>query len=183
MRSAAWDDETLDLLKRLWREGKTATVIAARLGGMSRSAVMGKIHRLRLGAAKAGKGTKSPKAKTKRRAKTRSEESSAAAEHPAPSRRRRGHQVADIAKEPCAAAGPGRKTLFELTNTCCRWPLGRQGGKGFFFCGAIEADLENGRPYCERHMRRAYIIAPAIVVKTQRRTAPGVWAPRDARRA
>jgi GcrA cell cycle regulator len=183
MRGAAWDDETLDLLKRLWREGKTATAIGARLGGMSRSAVMGKIHRLRLGAAKAGKGTKSPKAKAKRPLKAETEKSSTTAQHPTPLRRRRGHKITDTSEELRPTAGPGRKTLFELTNTCCRWPLGRQGGKGFFFCGAIEADLESGRPYCERHMRRAYIIAPAIVVKTQRRTAQGVWGPRDARRA
>jgi len=180
MRGAAWDDETLDLLKRLWREGKTATVIAARLGGMSRSAVMGKIHRLRLGAVKAGGPLK---AKTKRQAKARSEKSSAAAQHPTPLRRRRGHKITDTSEELRPTAGPGRKTLFELTNRCCRWPLARPGGKGFFFCGAIEADLESGRPYCERHMRRAYIIAPAIVVKTQRRTAQGVRAPREARRA
>jgi len=49
----AWTAERIDLLKKLWAEGETATVIAGRLGGLSRSAVLGKIFRLRLGAAAA----------------------------------------------------------------------------------------------------------------------------------
>ncbi len=162
MRGEAWDDETLTLLKRLWSEGKTRDAMPPRLGGMSRSAVMGKIFRLRLGAAR----QRAPKAK--RAAKAGNKKPSAATRHPAPSRRRRGRTKADTAKAPRAAAGSRRKTLLELTNTCCRWPLGRPGGKGFFFCGAADADLEGGRPYCDRHMRRAYIVAPAIAVKTQR---------------
>jgi len=49
------------------------------------------------------------------------------------------------------------KTLFELTNDSCRWPHGQPGTKAFHFCGAPGADLEGGRPYCERHARRAYV--------------------------
>ena len=44
-----WTTERIDLLKRLWSEGKTATAIAASLDGISRAAVLGKIFRLRLG--------------------------------------------------------------------------------------------------------------------------------------
>jgi len=164
MRGEAWDDETLALLKRLWSEGKTATAIAAALGGMSRSAVLGKIFRLRLGAAGGA-----PKAK--RAAKAGNKKPLAATRHPAPSRRRRGRTMTDPAKAPRAPAGSRRKTLLELTNTCCRWPLSRPGGKGFFFCGAADADIEGGKPYCDRHMRRAYIVAPPIAVKTRRLAA------------
>ena len=49
------------------------------------------------------------------------------------------------------------KTLFELTNESCRWPHGRPGTTAFHFCGVPGADLEGGRPYCERHARRAYV--------------------------
>ena len=49
------------------------------------------------------------------------------------------------------------KRLFELTNDSCRWPHGQPGTKAFHFCGAPGADLEGGRPYCERHARRAYV--------------------------
>jgi GcrA cell cycle regulator len=42
-----WADEKLSLLKKLWTEGKTAVAIAQRLG-VSKSAVLGKVFRLRL---------------------------------------------------------------------------------------------------------------------------------------
>ena len=50
----AWMDDDIDLLKRLWAAGETAETIAARLGGLTRSAVLGKIFRLRLGPAAGG---------------------------------------------------------------------------------------------------------------------------------
>ncbi len=47
-------------------------------------------------------------------------------------------------------------TLFELTNTSCRWPNGDPGKPGFFFCGVPEADCDHGRPYCAAHARIAF---------------------------
>ena len=45
----AWDDERVELLKRLWSEGHSASVCAQRIGGgISRSAVLGKVDRLGL---------------------------------------------------------------------------------------------------------------------------------------
>jgi hypothetical protein len=62
-----------------------------------------------------------------------------------------------------AAAKSRRKTLFDLTNECCRWPYGELGGKRFFFCGEAGADVARGIPYCPRHMARAYIVPPSLV--------------------
>ncbi len=43
-----WTDESIALLRKLWAEGVPASAIAAQLGGgISRSAVLGKINRLR----------------------------------------------------------------------------------------------------------------------------------------
>ena len=53
MSADPWTDERIDMLKQLWADGATANSIADRLGGVSRSAVLGKIFRLRLGAATA----------------------------------------------------------------------------------------------------------------------------------
>lgn len=53
------------------------------------------------------------------------------------------------------------KGLLELTNNCCRWPIGRRGQSEIFFCGVPEADLARGMPYCLRHARRGYVIPPA----------------------
>ena len=45
----SWTDERVELLKKLWGEGLSASQIAARLGqGITRNAVIGKVHRLNL---------------------------------------------------------------------------------------------------------------------------------------
>src|SRR4051812_31987684 len=50
-----WTDERVERLTKLWAEGLSASQIAAQLGGVSRNAVIGKVHRLNLpGRAKAG---------------------------------------------------------------------------------------------------------------------------------
>src|SRR5436189_310715 len=55
-----WTDERVELLKKLWADGLSASQIAAQLGGVSRNAVIGKVHRLNLpGRAKAGGTTAS----------------------------------------------------------------------------------------------------------------------------
>lgn len=72
----------------------------------------------------------------------------------APARRRRNCNDAALSGTPAAA--PRGKSLLELTSDSCRWPHGRPGSPRFYFCGAPGADLENGRPYCARHMRRAF---------------------------
>ena len=43
-----WTDERVELLRKLWSEGLSASQIAAQLGGVSRNAVIGKVHRLKL---------------------------------------------------------------------------------------------------------------------------------------
>ncbi len=144
MRGESWSRERVEMLRKLWSEGETAAVIADRLGVMSRSAVLGKIFRLRLPPADAG-------AKKQNSAVTGEPGESIVA----PARRRRSAARGRHAK-PLVAKATQHKTLLELTNTTCRWPHGRPGTERFFFCGAPEADLERGIPYCVRHMRRAY---------------------------
>lgn len=157
MRGQSWTVERVALLRKLWGEGETAVAIADCLGGMSRSAVLGKVFRLRLpvvdGAADA---KRKPAALTDQVDKAAS-----------PARRRR----SGVRKNRAQAAPTKttqRKTLLELTNNTCRWPHGRPGTEKFFFCGAPEADLEKGIPYCARHMRRAYpaFASPTTAVTT-----------------
>jgi len=146
MNGEPWLDEDIELVKRLWAAGETAQAIADRLGSFSRSAVLGKIFRLRLETAE------KPRAQAKRGGATLA-------------RRRTGK--ADPAPAKSARQG---KTLHELTNRCCRWPYKRPGTERYFFCGAEEADLEGGIPYCARHMKRAYLVPPPAVVQTQRKS-------------
>ncbi len=44
----SWTDDRVELLKTLWGEGKSASQIAKELGGVTRNAVIGKVHRLGL---------------------------------------------------------------------------------------------------------------------------------------
>src|SRR5438034_8785739 len=63
----SWTDERVEALKRLWSEGLSASHIAAELGGVTRNAVIGKVHRLGL----AGRA-KSPTSSAPRPRKQRS---------------------------------------------------------------------------------------------------------------
>jgi GcrA cell cycle regulator len=44
----SWTDERFETLKRMWSEGQSASAIAKELGGVTRNAVIGKVHRLGL---------------------------------------------------------------------------------------------------------------------------------------
>ena len=44
----SWTDDRVDLLKKMWTEGKSASQIAKELGSVTRNAVIGKVHRLGL---------------------------------------------------------------------------------------------------------------------------------------
>jgi GcrA cell cycle regulator len=154
MPGGSWSDEEIDLLKKLWAAGETAQAIAAKLGDMSRSAVLGKIFRLRLGPANAGK--------------KQDVQTAVAVNTSEPIKhRRRSFRFKKLSTANSERQG---KTLFELTNDCCRWPYRRPGTERYFFCGVAGADLEGGVPYCARHMKRAYLVPPPRVV--ERRLLP-----------
>ena len=44
----SWSDDRVELLKKMWGEGQSASQIAKELGGVTRNAVIGKVHRLGL---------------------------------------------------------------------------------------------------------------------------------------
>ena len=60
----SWTDERVETLKRMWSEGQSASAIAKELGGVTRNAVIGKVHRLGLSnrndEAEAGKPAAAP---------------------------------------------------------------------------------------------------------------------------
>jgi GcrA cell cycle regulator len=125
----SWADDKLLLLKKLWSERKTAAAIAQRLG-VSKSAVLGKVFRLRL---------------------TRPAPQPTAASPAILPPKARGAERQS--KRPAIKRG---KSLLQLTNESCRWPIGDPATKSFHFCGEPGADLEQGIPYCEQHRLRAY---------------------------
>ncbi len=51
----AWTDDRVETLKKMWGEGNSASQIAKELGGVTRNAVIGKVHRLGLSSRNQGK--------------------------------------------------------------------------------------------------------------------------------
>ena len=145
----SWTDERVELLKKLWADGLSASQIAAELGGITRNAVIGKVHRLGL----SGRA-KSPSSASPRPRKTRSSGHMMRVSRPA----MRGNTALaydyEEAVEPDLVEIPieQRKTLLQLTEKTCRWPVGDPGSTEFFFCGG-EA---NEQTYCTFHSRLAY---------------------------
>jgi GcrA cell cycle regulator len=152
----SWDDERVEALKKLWQEGLSASQIAGRLGGVTRNAVIGKVHRLGL----AGRATTS-RMKSHRPRRT-------VASAPKRVQKPRFGQVGNTALRALyqADAEPytppveelvipenERKYIQTLTESCCRWPIGDPQLPDFHFCGKSKV---TGLPYCEFHARRAF---------------------------
>jgi GcrA cell cycle regulator len=144
----SWTDERVELLKKLWADGLSASQIAAELGGITRNAVIGKVHRLGL----SGRA-KSPSSSAPRPRKARS------GGHMLRMPRSRGNTALAYEYEPepepelIEIPLAQRKTLLELNEKTCHWPVGDPGSAEFFFCGG---DTVNELPYCSYHARVAY---------------------------
>jgi GcrA cell cycle regulator len=148
----SWTEERVELLKKLWSDGLSASRIAAQLGGVTRNAVIGKVHRLRL----SGRG-KSPSAVASRTASSSS--------HMVRTSRAsiRGNTALAHVYDYDAEVTPKqieniipigqRCSLLELTEQNCHWPIGDPGSGDFVFCGGNSVP---GAPYCAYHRRIAY---------------------------
>jgi len=148
----SWTDERVEQLKKLWSDGLSASQIAAELGGITRNAVIGKVHRLGLsGRAKA------PSSSAPRQRKAR------APSHMFRSLRSvtRGNTALaftyDLEPEPEFVENViplgQRCSILELTEAKCHWPIGDPGQADFFFCGGKTV---GALPYCGCHARVAY---------------------------
>jgi len=149
-----WTDERVELLKKLWADGLSASQIAAELGGITRNAVIGKVHRLGL----SGRA-KSPSSSAPRPRKPRSPSHMMRVSRPSIRGNTALAHAYDYEPEPepepienIIPIGQ-RRTLLELTEATCRWPIGDPGSPDFFFCGG---NVTTGLPYCAYHSRVAY---------------------------
>lgn len=130
----SWTDERVALLKKMWGEGKTAAEIAKELGGVTRNAVIGKAHRLKLSnrLSPIQQNNKKPVAK-------------AVEEKQPPKRAANDMTAADMNIKGVA--------LGELKDKMCRWPIGDPKDDDFRFCGFSSVA---GLPYCGEHAKVAY---------------------------
>ena len=148
----SWTDERVELLKKLWQDGLSASQIAAELGGVTRNAVIGKVHRLGL----SGRGQPTSSIKRQRRTHSPGIRRVAADDHcrqPRPQRREHLPE-AEIRPRRNVVVPIARKlSIFQLTERTCKWPIGDPGGDDFHFCGHDSLD---NLPYCEYHAGVAY---------------------------
>ncbi len=128
----SWSDDRVAVLRKLWGEGKTAAEIAKELGeGVTRNAVIGKAHRLKLSS------RMSPIQQNTKKVKVAPEASAA------PRR---------VAKKVPIYLGKQVK-MEDLRDKMCRWPNGDPQTDNFSFCGCQTME---GLPYCENHAAIAY---------------------------
>ncbi|KAA0699409.1 GcrA cell cycle regulator [Neorhizobium sp. P12A] len=161
-----WTDERVEKLKKLWSEGLSASQIAAQLGGVSRNAVIGKVHRLSLpGRAKAG-GTATTARAPKRNATVPRAPTYASRVATRTVTRQQGatmlkeeievDEMEEMEFRPASNVVvpiSRRLGLTELTERTCKWPVGDPLKDDFYFCGCESPDSS---PYCTYHQRLAY---------------------------
>ncbi len=178
-----WTDERVELLSKLWGEGLSASQIAAQLGGVSRNAVIGKVHRLKL--SNRGRAAAAPAAKKKPvpvaavsagaasvtmaagSAHMISKAVVAAAQVMRPMTSAIGAtalqaafevepQVLRVVQRPSdnvVVPISRRLRLVQLSERTCKWPNGDPLSEDFSFCGNDCADTG---PYCRYHAKIAF---------------------------
>ena len=137
----SWTSEKVEKLKALWSKGHTASQIAEMLGDTTRNAVIGKAHRLNLEARAPSKQSSLPRSRENRQIIKRS---------PAPMSRKAKFQSILLDKN-FEAENP--KSLEELTEETCKWPIGHPNEEKFYFCGRKP---EGEFPYCKLHVLYAF---------------------------
>ncbi len=135
-----WTDESVEKLRQLWAQGLTANEIAKKLG-VTKNAIVGKVHRLCL---------------TARPSPIKSKD--AADELPL-----QPDLIEKIEEKSVEEVVEPRKNeeltnikLVDLDSHTCRWPIGDPRDDDFCFCGK---KVRSGQTYCDEHSMQAYVKA------------------------
>jgi GcrA cell cycle regulator len=139
MTESNWSEDRITTLTTLWLNGLSASQIAKQLGGVTRNAVIGKVHRLGL----SGRAQPSRPARLNhvpRRAARAPRPRPVARMTPPPDR-----------PQP-APEGPGLvPSLAALGAHACKWPIGDPKAANFSFCGRLATGS-----YCASHKVAAF---------------------------
>jgi GcrA cell cycle regulator len=139
-----WTDERIDALRKMWLEGMSASQVARQLGGVSRNAVIGKVHRMGLAGRDAPSRPRSLGGRPPSRHRTKM----------APAIRSSAKRIV----RPLEIAAPAfdvepSATILTLSENSCRWPIGDPETRDFGFCG--RACLGHNS-YCAGHNQVAF---------------------------
>jgi len=135
-----WTLEKVNELKQLWGKGNTAAQIASIIGGVSRNAVIGKAYRLNLAA-------KSIKKKNNFNQVSQHQENAPQLERKT-RKNRFNSLLLDKSFEP-----ENPKSLEQLHDEICRWPIGHPNEPDFYFCGRKSM---KDFSYCKLHILYAF---------------------------
>ncbi len=143
-----WTDERVALLKKLWCEGKTAADIARELGGVTRNAVIGKAHRLKL---------------SNRISPIQQDNQKPSITHLSLREKPLAVMARPANTDIPLKSGKGVK-MSDLKDRMCRWPSGDPRDANFSFCGCQSVP---GLPYCPDHAKAAYQAARARALQAE----------------
>ncbi len=152
----SWTEERVEVLKKLWAEGHSASQIAKELGGVTRNAVIGKVHRLGLsGRATPSRPVKRPPRLARPKPRVQPDGSVVT---PKPSRLpetqlKSSEKAAMLAALPPQPLSDGEAaTILTLRDSMCKWPIGDPADPKFAFCGR----KSTCGPYCAEHAKVAF---------------------------
>ena len=162
-RDNLWPEARIKKLLALLAKGKSSAEIAKALGkSVTRNAVLGKIHRLKLAgelgapykAAKPEKPKDDPAvAKAKRVLARQHRVSYGFGAAAVPSLSTPPRELKATEYDAIDPSTPGLLRMMDLRAHHCRWPLNNALGGEYYFCGDKRQGL---RPYCEKHVAIAY---------------------------
>lgn len=145
--NSSWSDAELKTIQTLWGEGYSASQIAVQLPGRSRSAVLGKVHRMKLGGRAGHASSHAPRPPRPPRAPR--------ANKPRVAKPARAVKPKPIAPVELPVAPLPRSAAWDALEgsspvalefvTGCRWPIGDD---PMLFCNCEKVE---GASYCDRH--------------------------------
>ncbi|MBQ8671259.1 MAG: global cell cycle regulator GcrA-like protein [Alphaproteobacteria bacterium] len=139
-----WTEENIETLRKLWAQGLSASEIA-KIMGITKNAVVGKVHRLCLTA------RQSP---IKNKEVAEPEIKPIIEIVPQPIEEKKPVEEVKPIVEKRYKKGPNNVKLMELDSHTCRWPIGDPRDEDFCFCGK---KVRSGKTYCDEHSAIAYV--------------------------
>ena len=137
-----WNDERTATLRKLWLEGLSASQVARQLGGVSRSAVIGKVHRLGITVREVP-----ARQRTVGRTASRAQPRTRPVRDITTTAPRAALRLIELA-EMTPTSG-----ILGLSTHSCRWPIGNPEANDFGFCGREKTARGS---YCDDHARGAF---------------------------
>jgi GcrA cell cycle regulator len=167
----SWTDERVEMLKKMWSDGQSASQIAKELGGVTRNAVIGKVHRLGLSGRATSSRSSSPRPRRTHVPRANRAPSLMFGTRGNTALKPHYETELDLAPAPLQELViplHERASILTLMDGLCRWPIGDPGEAEFLFCGRKSSGT---MPYCEHHARMAY--QPVQARRREKRFASG----------